>query len=92
MRNFFILLFTLCFVMCAPRQSDNTISVDLDHPEKASLFDYFSSIELIPLETSSDALVQALTKVVEHDDKYYALDKPNVLFLCLIRPVNFYIK
>ena len=51
MRNIFILLFTLCFVMCAPRQSDNTISVDLDHPEKASLFDYFSSLELIPLKT-----------------------------------------
>lgn len=92
MRNFFILLFTLCFVMCAPRQSDNTISVDLDHPEKASLFDYFSSIELIPLETSSDALVQALTKVVEHDDKYYALDKPQCLIFVFDKAGKFLYK
>mgnify|MGYP003488974867 FL=1 len=92
MRNIFILLFTLCFVMCAPRQSDNTISVDLDHPEKASLFDYFSSIELIPLETSSDALVQALTKVVEHEDKYYALDKPQCLIFVFDKAGKFLYK
>lgn len=92
MRNIFILLFTLCFVMCAPRQSDNTISVDLDHPEKASLFDYFSSIELIPLETSSDALVQALTKVVEHEDKYYTLDKPQCLIFVFDKAGKFLYK
>lgn len=92
MRNIFILLFTLCFVMCAPRQSDNTISVDLDHPEKASLFDYFRSIELIPLETSSDALVQALTKVVEHKDKYYALDKPQCLIFVFDKAGKFLYK
>lgn len=92
MRNIFILLFTLCFVMCAPRQSDNTISVDLDHPEKASLFDYFRSIDLIPLETSSDALVQALTKVVEHDDKYYALDKPQCLIFVFDKAGKFLYK
>lgn len=81
MKKLFILLFVICFTMCTPVQkSSDTILVDLDQPEKASLFDYFRSIEVIPLETSSDILIQGITKVVAHQDYYYALDKP----LCLI--------
>lgn len=53
-----------------------SIQVDLDNPEKASLFDYFRSIELIPLETSPDVLVKGFTKMVVHQGNYYALDKP----------------
>lgn len=94
MRNFFILLFTLCFVMCThkPQLGDNTISVDFDHPEKASLFDYFRSIELIPLETSSDVLVRALNKVIFHQEKYYALDKPQCLIFVFDKTGKFLYK
>ena len=54
MKKLFILSFVICFTMCTPKpQMDNAIFVDLDQPEKASLFDYFRTIELIPLETSS---------------------------------------
>ena len=81
MKKLFILSFIMCFTMCTPKpQTDGTIFVDLDKPEKASLFDYFRSIELIPLETSSDILIKGITKMVVHEDKYYVLDKP----LCLI--------
>jgi hypothetical protein len=67
--------------MCTPKPQDgNVISVDLDRSEKASLFDYFRSIELIPLETSPDILVNGFSKIVVHHDCYYALDKP----LCVI--------
>lgn len=67
--------------MCTPKsQTGDTIFVDLDRPERASLFDYFRSIELIPLETSSDILVNGFSKLIVHQDYYYALDKP----LCLI--------
>lgn len=71
-----ILTFVISFTMCTPKpQTDGTIFVDLDKPEKASLFDYFRSIELIPLETSSEALIFAISKMIIHEDKYYALDK-----------------
>ncbi|WP_106829117.1 6-bladed beta-propeller [Parabacteroides pacaensis] len=81
MKKLFILLFVIGFILCTPKpQTDNTIFVDLDKPEKASLFDYFRSIELIPLETSSNVLIKGITKMIVHEDKYYALDKP----LCLI--------
>lgn len=32
------------------------------------------------METSSDILIQGITKIIVHQDRYYALDKP----LCLI--------
>ena len=77
MKTLFILSFMMCFTMCTTKpQTGDTIFVDLDKPEKASLFDYFRSIELIPLETSSDVLVNGFSKIIVHQDNYYALDKP----------------
>ncbi|GHT10523.1 hypothetical protein FACS189432_08760 [Bacteroidia bacterium] len=69
--------------MCKqPPQIDKAIFVDLDRPERASLFDYFSSIELIPLETSSDVLIAGITKIINHQDKWYMLDKPqSIIFV-----------
>ena len=76
MKKLFILSFVICFTMCIPKpQMGDTISVDLDRPEKASLFDYFRSIELISLETSPDALIAGISKILVHQDNYYALDK-----------------
>lgn len=93
MKKLFILLFVICFTMCTPVQkSSDAILVDLDQPEKASLFDYFRSIELIPLETSSDILIQGLTKVVAHQDYYYALDKPQCLIFAFDKTGKFLFK
>lgn len=75
MKIILMLLFVMCFTMCKPKpQIDDTIFVNLDRPEKASLFDYFRSIELIPLETSPDILIAAITKIAVHQDNYYMLD------------------
>jgi hypothetical protein len=67
--------------MCNPKpQTDkSTIVVDLDSPVEASLFDYFSSIELLPLETSPDAFVKGISKIVTHQDNYYVLDMPQCI-------------
>jgi hypothetical protein len=80
--------------MCAPKTQtgDNVISVDLDNPEKTSLFDYFRSIELIPLETSPDVLVQGLTKIVFHQDRYYVLDKPQCIIFVFDKTGKFIFK
>ena len=50
---------------------DNKITADLDHPQNVSLFDYFSHIEMIPLETRDDVLIGRLTKVIYHQNIYY---------------------
>ena len=76
MKNIFMLLIVLCFTMCEQKpQIKEAIFVDMDQPVKASLFDYFRSIELIPLETSHDALIVSVSKMIVHQDKYYTLDK-----------------
>ncbi len=56
-----------------PRINDSII-VDLNKVEKASLFDYFKSIELIPMETSADVLIVSINKVQSYLNKYYMLD------------------
>lgn len=69
-------MFVICFAKCTPKpQTGDTIFVDLDRPEKVSLFDYFRSIELIPLETSPDAFIAGVSKMIVHQDSYYTLDK-----------------
>ena len=61
--------------MCKQKpQSNGAIFVDMDHPERVSLFDYFRSIELISLETSSDILIVGIKKIIVHQNNYYALD------------------
>lgn len=93
MKNVFFLLFVMCFTMCTSKpQGDNVISVDLDKPEKASLFDYFSSIELIPLETSSDALIVGITKMVIHQDNYYTFDPVQQILFVYDKEGNFLYK
>jgi len=57
--------------------TNNRIPVDLDKPQKVSLFDYFDRIELIPLETHDDALVGRLGQIIEHQNKYYIFDRHN---------------
>lgn len=53
---------------------DDRIIVDLDKKQKASLFDYFSHIELIPLETSDDVLVGYCEEIVPYQNRYYIFD------------------
>jgi hypothetical protein len=54
---------------------NNTIPVDFEKPAQASVFDYFKSIELIPLETNDDVLIGRLTKILYHQGRYYAFDR-----------------
>jgi len=54
---------------------DNRINVDLDKSQKASLFDYFSHIELIPLETSDDVLIGYCEEIVYYQNRYYIFDR-----------------
>jgi hypothetical protein len=75
MKKVFVFLIVICFTMCKQKpQIEGAIFVDLDRPEKASLFDYFRSVELIPLETLSDVLIVGILKMIVHQNKYYALD------------------
>ena len=73
------LIFIVFFFGCQSKQttdeSTKIIKVDLNSPQKASLFDYFKSIELIPLETNSDVLIGSPRKMIYHQNRYYIFDK-----------------
>ena len=53
----------------------NRIKVELDKPQKASLFDYFSHIELIPLETNDNVLIGWIEEIVYYQGRYYVFDR-----------------
>ena len=59
---------------------NNRIPVDLDKPQKVSLFDYFSHIELIPLETNDEVLVGRIYKIIEHQHNYYIFDRHSAIY------------
>lgn len=55
--------------------SPNAVSVDLDNVQTLSVFDVFSDIEIIPLETTAESgMNYPITKFVNHDGCYYVLD------------------
>ncbi|BBD45852.1 6-bladed beta-propeller [Petrimonas sulfuriphila] len=54
---------------------DNQIKVNLNKPQKASLFDYFSHIELIPLETSDNILIGYCEEIIHYQNRYYIFDR-----------------
>lgn len=58
------------------------IYVDLDSEEKVSIFDIFSKIETIPLETNDECLIGSIDKLILYDSMYYLLDtKQNCVFI-----------
>ncbi len=54
---------------------DNRIEVDLNTLQKVSLFDYFSHIELIPLDTNNDVLIGICEEVIHYQNRYYVFDR-----------------
>ncbi|WP_301705613.1 6-bladed beta-propeller [uncultured Parabacteroides sp.] len=60
--------------VCYPIQDDRII-VNLDNDQKVSLFDYFSHIELIPLETNDDILIGYCEDLVPFQNRYYIFDR-----------------
>lgn len=93
MKKVFILLIVVSFTMCKQKpQISDAIFVDLDRPKRVSLFDYFRSIELIPLETSPDVLIVGISKMIVHNDKYYALDKNQCIIFVFDKTGKFLFK
>ena len=68
---------------------DNRIEVNLNNPQKASLFDYFSHIELIPLETNKDVLIGSAREIILYQDRYFVFQYQNNRYLmAFVRLLN----
>lgn len=86
-RRIAFLILTLVVVSCTPNsrsdkgdlKKDATIQIDLDRKDKLSLYDLFSRVEVIPLETNEKSLLQFQLgepdQVVVKNNHYYFLDE-----------------
>jgi hypothetical protein len=54
---------------------DHIIRVDFNRHDAPSVFDYFQSIELIPLETRNESLIGQIRKILYYNDRYYTQDR-----------------
>lgn len=57
-------------------KTDATLFIDVERSDKVSVFDFFSEIEIIPLETTTESLVnEPVMKVILHNENYYLYDQ-----------------
>ncbi|MDR2148138.1 MAG: 6-bladed beta-propeller [Tannerella sp.] len=87
-----LLIVSYCVSCSQPQRENNTIYVNLDRPEKASLGDYFRSVELIPLETDSNVLMKSIYRTIYYQSKYYVLDMPQAIVFVFGQQGNFIFK
>lgn len=84
-----ILLFIICFlflVACSRgtrnHKDKDRIVIDIDDLEELSFYDVFTKMELFPLETINESLIQNIAKVVMHKGFIYILDDAlNTIFV-----------
>jgi len=54
---------------------DSLINIDFNKPQQASLFDYFSHIELINLETKDNVLIGNPAEIIHYQNRYFIFDR-----------------
>lgn len=70
--------------------SDSTsIAVNLNEYSKISVFDIFSKISVIPLETDSNSVIEQISRVIPHNNRYYILDRKQSAVLIFDSNGNF---
>ncbi len=70
--------------------SDSTsIAVNLNETSKISVFDIFSKISVIPLETDSNSVIEQISRVIPHNNRYYILDRKQSAVLIFDSNGNF---
>jgi hypothetical protein len=72
--------------------NNNTILIDFEKPVQVSVFDYFKSVELIPLETINNSLIGRLRKMFYYQGHYYVLDGQQNIVIVFDRDGKFIFK
>lgn len=81
MRNIILLLSLLLLSACGhrplgeDRKGKCVKDIDLDNLSSPSINDYFSKLEIIPVDSSREALIQNVSEQEWHEGKIYVLDK-----------------
>ena len=74
---FIIYLFVLvaCDQNSQKEKQEGAIFIDIDNLKELSFYDIFTKVELFPLETKNESLIQNIDKVVMHNGLFYILDE-----------------
>lgn len=78
--SIFILCILLSFFLTncrnkSTQKKQEQIIVNLQQNKQVSIHDIFSKIDLIPIETNKDFLVENVSKLIHKDELFYILDK-----------------
>ncbi len=85
-----ILLFTLFFVFFGcERKSNNKNSFVLSKNQRVSVFDLFSEVDAIQLETLENCLVSNVSSIVIYDARIYFVDRNNQKVFCFSEEGDF---
>ena len=78
-----VIICCLCLISCSDKtETKGVISVDLENITQPSIYDIFSDISVIPLETTAESLIKVISKVEYYKNRYYILDKSlHVIFV-----------
>jgi len=77
---FLVMAVFLQFFSCQPKHQKN--SIDLTQLTPTSVFDVFSAVELVKLETTPGNLIGIIARVIFHKGNYYVLDSRTQEVLC----------
>lgn len=69
MKLLFTFIIFICLLSCQPtaKQNEATAHIDLEHVSTPSFYDYFSRMEIIPLETNDSSLINHVTKNIHRN-------------------------
>ena len=72
----FLILIMVCLLSCKQslKDVDTTASINLSEVSIPSYYDYFSKMEIIPLETNDSSLINDVSKLIYRNGYYYILD------------------
>lgn len=78
--NFLLLLLFSC--CSASRPEGCRISADINHLKEVSIFDLFSRVKILPLETTDSSLIAHIDRIELGTERLYILDrKQNQIFI-----------
>lgn len=75
-----LVLLIILFASCA-KEDDNQFKVDLERHVSTSLFDLFSKVEIVELETIDESLFKYINQIAYVDNTYYILDSKSMSVL-----------
>jgi hypothetical protein len=77
-----ILLLYLVVLLFGCSEEKVATSFDLTQDDPMSVFDMFSDVSLIRLETTAESMIRDIWKVIYHNSHYYVLDRMSQQVFC----------